>query len=65
MDRQKGWVKGWIDKRGTVKSGIDKRGMVKGGEGPLILTIRPISVKLTITSHTNNSTNISKTNKHL
>jgi hypothetical protein len=32
MDRQKGWVKGWIDKRGTVKSGIDKRGMAKGGK---------------------------------
>ena len=33
MDRQKGWVKGWIDKRGTIKGGIDKRGMAKGGKG--------------------------------
>ena len=33
MDRQKGWVKGWIDKRWTVKGGIDKRGMVKGKGG--------------------------------
>jgi hypothetical protein len=32
LDRQKGWVKGWIDKRWTVKGGIDKRGMVKGKE---------------------------------
>ena len=32
MDRQKGSVKGWIDKRWTVKGGIDKRGMVKGGK---------------------------------
>ena len=30
MDRQKGWVKGWIDKRWTVKGGIDKGVWLRG-----------------------------------